>query len=156
MESLAIRMEASSDQATSHCLQLILRPTPDSRAPAQHRAKVGRYRGDRSKRHEAGAGRRASRQHHSMWKGAERPGVCIFLSFFPSLSPSPSLSLSQCLSVSLSLSLSFSLSPLSVSVSVCVRLCLLCLLCLSLSLSLSLSETVWGLCCHILRLSWPI
>ena len=140
MESLAIRMEASSDQATSHCLQLILRPTPDSRAPAQHRAKVGRYRGDRSKRHEAGAGRRASRQHHSMWKGAERPGVCIFLSFFLSFRLCLRLRLCLCLSVclSLSLSLSFSLSPLSVSVSVCVRLCLLCLLCLSLSLSLSL------------------
>ena len=67
-----------------------------------------------------------------------------------SLSLSHSLSLSVSVSLSLSLSLSHSLSPSPLSV--CFCLCL----CLCLSLSLSLFETLWGLCCHILRQSWRI
>ena len=70
----------------------------------------------------------------------------------------PSVCLSLCLSLSLSLSLCLSVRPsvrLSVSLSLSVSVCVCVCVCLSLSLSLFLFETLWGLCCHILRLSCP-
>ena len=100
-----------------------------------------------------GPGSPASRQHPSMWKGADRPGVCIFLCIFLCFFLAFYLSICLCLCLCLCLSLSLFETVWGLC---CHILAILAHLGAMFPISGTYVGSSCGYVCHIWDLCWVI